>query len=86
MTTYELTTVSHGTKSANFLATRTLKELDVDEGKNFPLAEQVLLNDIYMEDTKYMDVLSGAETVNDTKELQSQQAGIFKKANMVLHK
>ena len=79
--TYELTTVTYGTKSAPFLATRTLKQLADDEGKKFPLAEQVLLNDMYMD-----DVLSGAETLHDAKELQCQLVGIFEKAGMILHK
>ncbi|GFS79755.1 DUF5641 domain-containing protein [Trichonephila clavipes] len=35
--TYELTTVTYGTVSAPYLATRTLKQLAMDEANNFPL-------------------------------------------------
>ncbi|GFX69049.1 integrase catalytic domain-containing protein [Trichonephila clavipes] len=39
--TYELTTVTYGTVSAPYLATRTLKQLAMDEANNFPLAAPV---------------------------------------------
>ncbi|GFU39967.1 DUF5641 domain-containing protein [Trichonephila clavipes] len=47
--TYELTTVTYGTVSAPYLATRTLKQLAMDEANNFPLAAPVLLSDCYMD-------------------------------------
>ncbi|GFX77478.1 integrase catalytic domain-containing protein [Trichonephila clavipes] len=54
--TYELTTVTYGTVSAPYLATRTLKQLAMDEANNFPLEAPVLLSDCYMD-----DILSGSE-------------------------
>ncbi|XP_058816866.1 uncharacterized protein LOC131680161 [Topomyia yanbarensis] len=36
--TYELNTVTYGTKPASFLATRTIQQLAVDEENHFPLA------------------------------------------------
>ncbi|GFV25910.1 integrase catalytic domain-containing protein [Trichonephila clavipes] len=54
--TYELTTVTYGTVSAPYLATRTLKQLAMDEANNFPLAAPVVLSDCYMD-----DILSGSE-------------------------
>ncbi|GFX11549.1 integrase catalytic domain-containing protein [Trichonephila clavipes] len=39
--TFELSTVTYGTTSAPFLATRTLKQLALDESGNFPLGLQL---------------------------------------------
>ncbi|GFT43610.1 integrase catalytic domain-containing protein [Trichonephila clavipes] len=58
--TYELTTVTYGTVSAPYLATRTLKQLAMDEANNFPLAAPVVLSDCYMD-----DILSGSESIEE---------------------
>ncbi|GFV88934.1 integrase catalytic domain-containing protein [Trichonephila clavipes] len=41
--TFELSTVTYGTTSAPFLATRTLKQLALDEAGNFPLGSSVVM-------------------------------------------
>ncbi|XP_065075084.1 uncharacterized protein LOC135698867 [Ochlerotatus camptorhynchus] len=64
---YELNTVTYGTKSAPFLATRTLKQLAMDEEKTFPLAARAVLEDTYMD-----DVITGANDVETARELQIQ--------------
>ncbi|GFW70283.1 integrase catalytic domain-containing protein [Trichonephila clavipes] len=79
--TYELTTVTYGTVSAPYLATRTLKQLAMDEANNFPLAAPVLLSDCYMD-----DILSGSESIEEVIELQHQLIEMFKTAGMHLHK
>ncbi|GFT89614.1 integrase catalytic domain-containing protein [Trichonephila clavipes] len=79
--TYELTTVTYGTVSAPYLATRTLKQLAMDEAKNFPLAAPVVLSDCYMD-----DILSGSESIEEVIELQHQSIEMFKTAGMHLHK
>ncbi|GFU88884.1 uncharacterized protein TNCV_4445591 [Trichonephila clavipes] len=79
--TYELTTVTYGTVSAPYLATRTLKQLAMDEANNFPLAAPVLLSDCYMD-----DILSGSESIEEVIELQHQLIEMFKTAGMQLHK
>ncbi|GFT06515.1 integrase catalytic domain-containing protein [Trichonephila clavipes] len=79
--TYELTTVPYGTVSAPYLATRTLKQLAMDEANNFPLAAPVLLSDCYMD-----DILSGSESIEKVIELQHQLIEMFKTAGMHLHK
>ncbi|XP_065094000.1 uncharacterized protein LOC135714548 [Ochlerotatus camptorhynchus] len=53
---YELNTVTYGTKSAPFLATRTLKQLALDEEAQYPLAARAVLDDTYMD-----DVITGAD-------------------------
>ncbi|GFS69892.1 DUF1758 domain-containing protein [Trichonephila clavipes] len=79
--TFELSTVTYGTTSAPFLATRTLKQLALDEAENFPLGSSVVMSDMYID-----DVLTGAETLLEAKELKNQLINIFAKGGMVLHK
>ncbi|XP_062713797.1 uncharacterized protein LOC134290638 [Aedes albopictus] len=47
---YELCTVTYGTKSAPFLATRTLNQLALDEEHRFPLAAKAIHEDTYVDD------------------------------------
>ncbi|GFW80506.1 integrase catalytic domain-containing protein [Trichonephila clavipes] len=79
--TFELSTVTYGTTSAPFLATRTLKQLALDGAGNFPLGSSVVMSDMYID-----DVLTGAETLLEAKELKNQLINIFAKGGMVLHK
>ncbi|GFT59254.1 integrase catalytic domain-containing protein [Trichonephila clavipes] len=79
--TYDLTTVTYGTVSASYLATRTLKQLAMDEANNFPLAAPVVLSDCCMD-----DILSGSESIEEVIELQHQLIEMFKTAGMHLHK
>ncbi|XP_035228852.1 uncharacterized protein LOC118200965 [Stegodyphus dumicola] len=79
--TYELVTVTYGMVSAPCLAMRTLKQLSLDEESNFPLAVPVLRENFYMD-----DVLCGAPTLKEAKELQQQLISILQRAGMQLHK
>ncbi|XP_058826496.1 uncharacterized protein LOC131686248 [Topomyia yanbarensis] len=65
--TYELNTVTYGTKPAPFLATRTLKQLALDEEVRFPLAAQAAIKDTYMD-----DVLTGSDDVEEAIKLRIQ--------------
>ncbi|GFV31709.1 integrase catalytic domain-containing protein [Trichonephila clavipes] len=56
--TYKLATVTYGTVSAPFLATRTLRALADEEKAEFPDAADVICNDSYMD-----DILSGESTL-----------------------
>lgn len=47
---YRLKTVTYGTKSASYLATRCLKEAAIINEKEFPLASSAISNDFYMDD------------------------------------
>ncbi|GFS64474.1 uncharacterized protein TNCV_3956221 [Trichonephila clavipes] len=78
---YELTTVTYGTVSVPYLATRTLKQLAMYEANNFPLAAPVVMSDCYMD-----DILSGSESIEEVIDLQHQLIGMFKTAGMHLHK
>ncbi|GFU89036.1 integrase catalytic domain-containing protein [Trichonephila clavipes] len=72
--TFELSTVTYGTTSAPFLATRMLKQLALDEAENFPLGFSVVMSDMYIG-----DAFTGAETLLEAKELKNQLINIFAK-------
>jgi hypothetical protein len=57
---FRLTTVTNGTSSAPFLATRCLKKLADDNECHHPKAAQVLSNDFYVD-----DLLSGTSTLEE---------------------
>ncbi|GBM11927.1 hypothetical protein AVEN_209626-1 [Araneus ventricosus] len=78
---YKLCTVTYGTTSAPFLATRTVQQLAKDEGKDFPLASSVLLQDVYMD-----DVLTGEDNLIKAKDMQQQLISLFDRGGMELHK
>ncbi|XP_039436949.1 uncharacterized protein LOC120418570 [Culex pipiens pallens] len=67
ISTYELNTVTYGTKPAPFLATRTLKQLAMDEKERFPLAAKVACEDIYMD-----DVITGTNDLDSAIDLRNQ--------------
>ncbi|GFX99632.1 retrovirus-related Pol polyprotein from transposon TNT 1-94 [Trichonephila clavipes] len=60
--TYKLATVTYGTVSAPFLATRTLKALADEEKVEFPDAADVICNDSYMD-----DIISEESTLESAK-------------------
>lgn len=65
--TYELNTVTYGTKPAPYLATKTLQQLALDEEKTFPLAAKAVIDDTYMD-----DVITGSDEVETAIEMQRQ--------------
>ncbi|XP_058816019.1 uncharacterized protein LOC131679327 [Topomyia yanbarensis] len=67
ISTYELNTVTYGTKPAPFLATRTLKQLALDEEERYPLAAKAAIEDTYMD-----DVITGADEVKTAIDLRVQ--------------
>ncbi|GFX36285.1 uncharacterized protein TNCV_4931981 [Trichonephila clavipes] len=64
---FRLTTVTYGTKSAPYLATRSLKQLAIDDGDKYPLAAEVIMSDVYMD-----DLLTGADDLESGRKLQVQ--------------
>ncbi|XP_040152349.1 uncharacterized protein LOC120894060 [Anopheles arabiensis] len=50
ISTFELQTVTYGTASAPFLATRTLKQIALDHKEEYPLAMNAVMNDFYVDD------------------------------------
>ncbi|XP_062557684.1 uncharacterized protein LOC134222535 [Armigeres subalbatus] len=78
---YELCTVTYGTKSAPFLATRTLHQLAQDEEHRFPLAAKAIHKDTYVD-----DVLSGVNSVQEALELRLQLEGLLSSGGFRLRK
>jgi len=56
---FRLRTVTYGTSCAPFTATRTLKQLALDEGSNYPLALVSLQRDFYFD-----DLMTGCEDID----------------------
>ncbi|XP_063986879.1 uncharacterized protein LOC135167504 [Diachasmimorpha longicaudata] len=67
--TYQLTTVTYGTKSAPFLACRVLDQLVKDEGHRFPLAVSPLSSGRYVD-----DICGGADEEDDLHFVAQQVA------------
>ncbi|UYV64167.1 hypothetical protein LAZ67_2006889 [Cordylochernes scorpioides] len=78
---YLLLTVTYGTTSAPFLAMRTVQQLAEDEGQNYPEASRVTLNDFYVD-----DLLTGAQTIAEAKELIDQLKDLMKRGGFHLRK
>ncbi|XP_055622665.1 uncharacterized protein LOC129766187 [Toxorhynchites rutilus septentrionalis] len=79
--TYILRTVTYGTASAPYLATRVLKQLASDEARNFPVAAKVVERDFYVD-----DLFSGAATVTETIKLREQIKGMLSSGGFQLRK
>ncbi|KZC14872.1 hypothetical protein WN55_07552 [Dufourea novaeangliae] len=77
--TFILNTVTYGTASAPFLATRTLQQLAEDEGSSFPLAAHALQNDFYVD-----DMLTGAPTFTQAEILRDQLINLTEKGGFQL--
>lgn len=77
----QLCTVTYGTKAAPYLAMRTLKQLAIDEGDNYPEAKKALLTDCYVD-----DVITGHHTIEKTINLQKQLYDLLKKGGFILRK
>lgn len=65
--TYQLTTVTYGTRSAPYLAGRVLKQLLVDEGSHFPLAMEPFHRGSYVD-----DIGGGADNLKDLNLIANQ--------------
>ncbi|XP_055604005.1 uncharacterized protein LOC129752246 [Uranotaenia lowii] len=81
MWTYELKTVTYGTASAPYLATRVLQQLADDECDQFPEAARVLKRDFYVD-----DLFSGADSVDEAVHLRKQLHALLIKGGFELRK
>ncbi|XP_053686442.1 uncharacterized protein LOC128735982 [Sabethes cyaneus] len=77
----KLTTVTYGTASAPFLATRSLVQLAEDEQSEFPDAAKVVREDFYID-----DVLSGANTESEAISLRRDLQKILAKGGFDIRK
>ena len=78
---FRLTTVTYGTASAPFLATRCLRQLAEDEKDKFGVAAPVLMNDMYVD-----DLMSGESTPERAIILQQQLSALVESGGMEIRK
>lgn len=69
---YELNTVTYGLGPSSFLATRCLKQLAIENEKEFPEASRIINCDFYMD-----DLISGCDNLESAKWLISQIVAIL---------
>ncbi|OXA41905.1 uncharacterized protein LOC110859593 [Folsomia candida] len=67
VTDYRLLTVTYGTASAPFQATRTLEQAAINKEVELPLAAKVARNDVYVD-----DVMSGADSLEQAIKIQEE--------------
>ncbi|XP_030381837.1 uncharacterized protein LOC115629498 [Scaptodrosophila lebanonensis] len=79
--TLRLKTVTYGTNSAPFLAVRCLYYLAEQAGHQYPLASEAVKRNFYMD-----DMLCGADSINELKELKQQVTELLKLGRFELHK
>ncbi|XP_055615150.1 uncharacterized protein LOC129761453 [Toxorhynchites rutilus septentrionalis] len=77
----QLNTVTYGTASASFQASRCLMKLAEDEAAETPSAARVQQEDFYMD-----DALSGADTIDDAVDIQQQLQKLLSKGGFTIHK
>ncbi|XP_047040011.1 uncharacterized protein LOC124644582 [Helicoverpa zea] len=78
---FQLTTITYGTKSAPFLAMRTLKQLASDERSKHPEAAEILENSFLMD-----DLLHGAYNIKQGKYLIKELHQLLKLGGFTLRK
>lgn len=78
---YQLTTVTYGTASAPYLAIKTLQQLAEDEKAKYPAASKIAKRDFYVD-----DLLTGAESQKEAKELQKEITSLMKSGGFNIRK
>lgn len=78
---YFLKTVTFGVNSSPYLALRTIIQLATDEHENFPLASNILLSDVYVD-----DIVTGCNSLEEAKIIVSQLIYLLKKGGFELRK
>lgn len=78
---YQLNTVSYGTASAPWLATRCLLQVALEHEETNPRAANVIKTDMYVD-----DLLTGCESKSELLELQHEITKILESAGFMLRK
>lgn len=78
---YRLNTVTYGVASSPFLACRSLQQLAEDEGESYPIAKQIILSDVYVD-----DVVTGCDSVEKAQTAKSQLIALFNQGGFKLRK
>ncbi|XP_055686030.1 uncharacterized protein LOC129791706 [Lutzomyia longipalpis] len=77
---YTLNTVTYGTACATFLSVKVIQQLAIDEGHHFPKAKAAM-KDFYVD-----DVLTGAHSLQEAREVRDQLIGLMSRGGMNLRK
>lgn len=78
---FELNTVTYGTASAPFLATRVLQEIGLKCAQTFPEISRIIISDFYVD-----DLLTGAHTALGIQKLKTEITEVLSQAGMHLRK
>ncbi|XP_037924394.1 uncharacterized protein LOC119660089 [Hermetia illucens] len=78
---YRLNTVTYGTVSVPFQATRTLQQVAEDEQFTSPSASESIKKDFYVD-----DLLTGSSTIEGAAKLQNDIVNVLKKAGFNIRK
>ncbi|XP_075157775.1 uncharacterized protein LOC142231042 [Haematobia irritans] len=78
---FQLNTVTYGTSSAPYLATRCLQKLAITRMEKYPLGATILKQDFYVDDG-----MSGSDSLVAAKEMQSQLTALLNEAGFKLRK
>lgn len=78
---FQFSVLPFGLKCSPFVAIRTIQQLCIDEGHQFPLASEILSRDIYMD-----DIVSSTSTVEQAVESSHQLIKIFLRGDFELTK
>ncbi|XP_075225287.1 uncharacterized protein LOC142326586 [Lycorma delicatula] len=78
---YKLSIVTYDTASAPFLATKTLNQLAIDEKQTFPEASKIMLEDFYVD-----DLMTGANSLVEAKQLQKDIINLAARGGFHLRK
>ncbi|XP_065091292.1 uncharacterized protein LOC135712264 [Ochlerotatus camptorhynchus] len=78
---YELKTVTYGVVSSPHHATKALIQLATDEGKDFPLAEQVIRYDSYID-----DFLTGGKSAEEVLKIYRELTSLLQRGGFGVHK
>nr|XP_034830105.1 uncharacterized protein LOC117987255 [Maniola hyperantus] len=78
---YKLVRVTFGTAAAPYLAVKTLQQLAIDEGANYPTASVKTKSDYYVD-----DLMTGCETVEEGIQLYKEMTRLMAKGGFQLQK
>ena len=81
ITTYELNTVTYGTASAPFLATRCLHQLIEDDAVNYPEAAKLAKDGFYVD-----DLITGTDEADTALSMQQDLIDMLHKGGFTLRK
>lgn len=78
---FKLCTITYGVNAAPFLEMRCLRQLDMNNGPEYPLVQHMLSTNTYVD-----DIIAGADSVNHLVETQTQLIALLRQGGFELKK